>query len=156
MRSKFSWFVSAGLLWAVFCLIGLVGMAFKALDYMFESRADSAAVMTQGAEWMLISSLAFMSIAMIAAFLALSRLRLRLVLLDLGLQGGAILFGSLYVWTLAQDARFLIFWTLLYAGFFLKPFVLEKREGNPPWRRWGLVGLTVLTAASAIVLGAQA
>ncbi|HTK59959.1 MAG TPA: hypothetical protein VL283_02025, partial [Candidatus Baltobacteraceae bacterium] len=65
----------------------------------------------------------------------------------------AVLFGSLFAWTLVQDAKFLLFWAALYAALFLKPFVIERHEDDVPWSRWGLVGLTVCAAAFLLGFG---
>jgi hypothetical protein len=148
MRSKFMWYMSALVLWLVFCLIGYVGMVFRELESIFD-RAPDSVVMMQGAQWMMLVSFISMGI-LIACALCVTRLRVRRILVDLGLQAGAILFGALFAWTFAQDEIFLLPWAGLYLVLFLNPFVLECRTEDPAWRRWGYVGLTGLTAAYVI------
>lgn len=151
MRSKSGWFASAGLLWLVFCLIGYVGMVLKRIERIFDP-VPADAVMMQGAEWMMLTSLVF-AFSVIACGILAERLRVRRALVHLGLQAGAVLFGANFIWTLAYDAVFLIFWALFYAALFMKPFVLERHEDVPAWNRWGLFGLTAASAAFLYVLG---
>lgn len=152
MRSKLWWFTSAALLCAGIWFVGLVAMTFASLEYLFDAK-DSAAVMSAGAQAMILSSLGLAFASLVATVIALDRLRARRVCVEIGIQCFAILFGSLFAWTLSEDPLWLLAWAPLYVFAFYKPFVHEARGDDPDWKRFGLVGLSAVSAAFILAIG---
>lgn len=146
MRSKFAWYLSAAVLSLVLWVVGLAGMVSKSFEFLFEEE-DRWAIAEQGGEWIMIAALGSACALLIPAFIGLYKnRRLTGVCLDLGIQCYAILAGGLFVWTIAQNAAFLLYLVPLYA---IAHFKLRDEGWYDPERPWRHRTLHALTASTA-------
>lgn len=153
MRSKFAWFASAAVLSLVLWIVGLAGMVSKSLEYLFETE-DRWAIAEQGGAWIMLASLGLGFVLMTASLIALTSERRRLgrVLHDLATQCLAVMCGGIFAWTVAQDAKFLVFAVPLYALMHLEMRKSGWHEPERPWRHWTLHALTASTAGYVLLI----
>jgi hypothetical protein len=151
LKSKLAGIVSACVLSIVFWFIGLVGMVFKALEYLFDKEEDHLAVMAQGGEWIFVTTLGLGLVFLIAAHFARGHETVSRWCRDLSRQCDAILFGGAVALIIATNAWLLAFFAPLYAILHVA-WREETHESERVWKAWTLHSLTVLTAAFVVTI----